>query len=342
MRALQISEWGGEPQEVELPRPELGPGDVRLRVLACGVGLTVLNAIEGDLAGGGRATLPRVPGHEICGEVIEVAPDVSTARVGDRGVVYFYLTCGGCRFCLAGRESLCERFRGFVGVDIDGGYAEEAVIPARNFVAVPGDLDPVGATTIPDAIATPVHICGSRAHVHPGEIVVVVGAGGGVGAHLVQVARLYGAEVIGIDVTDEKLALAREAGAGAALPAGSPPTAVVATAGQRADVVVDAVGTEESLAWSLEALGPGGRLVLLTTFPGKRVSETTARAVFDEIAVIGSRYASYADVRLAIRLVAKGRVRPLVGARASSLSEVWRLHEQLRQHSLLGRGALVF
>jgi propanol-preferring alcohol dehydrogenase len=340
VRALQIDEWGGELREVELADRELGPGEVRLGVLACGVGLTVLNAINGDLAGDGRATLPRVPGHEVCGEVLEVGPGVTAPRVGERGVVYFYLSCGSCRACVAGREPLCERLRGFVGVDIDGGYAERAVVPARNVVPIPDGIDPISATTIPDAIATPVHVCRSRGAVAPGEVVVVVGAGGGVGAHLVQVAGLFGAQVVAIDLTEEKLVLAREAGAWIALPAGSSPAEVAAAAGRPPDVVVDTVGSDATLAWSLSALGRGGRLVVLTTFPGVRVSETTARAVFDEIAIVGSRYASRADVALAIELVAEGRVRALVGAQAS-LSGVHELHERLRSHTLLGRGALV-
>jgi propanol-preferring alcohol dehydrogenase len=341
VRALQIQEWGGDLHEVELPEPELAPGEVRVRVLSCGVGLTVLNAINGDLAGNGRARLPRVPGHEICGEVIEVAPGVTAPSVGDRGVVYFYLTCGACRYCRLGSEPLCERFRGFVGVDIDGGYAEQVAVPARNFVQIPAEIESVAATTIPDAVATPVHVCRSRARVKPGDVVVVVGAGGGVGAHLVEVARLFGGEVVAIDLSEEKLALAREAGATATLLAGCSPTDVGVAAGRPADVVVDTVGSEETLAWSLAAVGRGGRLVVLTTFPGLRVSETTARAVFDEIAIVGSRYASYADVALAIQLVAAGRVQALVGQRAS-LAEVKALHDRLRSHSLLGRGALVF
>jgi propanol-preferring alcohol dehydrogenase len=340
VRALQIHEWGGELREAELARPDLHPGEVRLRVLACGVGMTVLNDIGGDLAGEGWGSLPRVPGHEICGEVIEVTPGVSTVAAGDRGIVYFYLTCGMCRFCRAGKEPLCERFCGFVGADIDGGYAEEAVVPARNIVTIPAGLDPVAATTIPDAVATPVHICRSRAHVRPGETVVVVGAGGGVGVHLVQVARVFGAEVLGIDVSKEKLELAREAGAVATLPAGSPPEDAVRLLGRGADVVVDTVGTDETLAWSLAALDKGGRLVLLTTAPGQQVAELTTRAVLDEIAILGSRYASYTDVDLAIRLVAGDRIRPIVGGRAS-LADVGALHKRLRERTLLGRGALV-
>jgi propanol-preferring alcohol dehydrogenase len=225
-------------------------------------------------------------------------------------------------------------------VDIDGGYAEETVVPARNFVAIPDETDSVGATTIPDAIATSLHICGSRAQVQPGEVLVVVGAGGGVGAHLVQVGRLFGATVVGVDLSEEKLAVAAEAGAAATFPAWSPSESITGATGGMVDVIVDTVGTHETLAWSLSVLTKGGRLVVLTTTAGRTVSETTARVVLDEIAIIGSRYASYADVDLAINLVMHGRIRPVIGGQAS-LTDVQLLHDRLRGNSLLGRGVLV-
>jgi D-arabinose 1-dehydrogenase-like Zn-dependent alcohol dehydrogenase len=340
VRALQIDAWGGPLEERDLPRPELGPGEVRLRVLACGVGLTVQNAINGVLSGDGRASLPRVPGHELCAEVIEVAPDVHSLEVGDRGVTYSYLTCGVCRFCRHGNEALCLDWRGFVGVDVDGGYAEETVLPARSLIRIPDMVDPVEATTIPDAISTSVHICNSRAHVRPGAAVVVVGAGGGVGIHLVQVARLFGGDVLAVDISKEKLDYAREAGATATLQSGSPPGDVTKALGRQADVVVDFVGNDDTLAWSAAALGRGGKLIVLTVFPGQKVSELTARLVLEEISIVGSRYASYAEVELAAWLLAAGKVRAMIGARGG-LSDVPRLHEQLRSQTLLGRGALV-
>lgn len=340
MRALQIQEWGGALEEVDLPRPALGPEDVRMRVEACGVGLTVVKDVDGELVGEGWGSLPRVPGHEICGEAIELGAAVTNVAVGDRGIAYFYLTCGSCRFCQQSRESLCENFGGFIGVDQDGGYAEETVIPARNFVHLPAEIDSIAATAIPDAIATPVHVCGARARLRPEELVAVIGAGGGVGVHLVQVAKAFGADVIGTDISAEKLDLAREAGAQAVFVAGSPPKAVVAEIGRSADVVVDTVGTEETTRWGLDVLGRGGRFVVLVTVPGKPVCAPMEQVVLDEIAIVGSRYASYADVDHAIRLVADERVRPIVSERLP-LSGAPQLHDRLRSNAILGRAAVV-
>lgn len=101
------------------------------------------------------------------------------ARVGERVTANFYLFCGRRRACLLGRESLCENLAGCVGVHLDGGYAERVVLPERNAIALPDDIDPVLATTIPDAIATPVHVA-HRAGIELGDRVAVIAAGGDV------------------------------------------------------------------------------------------------------------------------------------------------------------------
>ena len=198
MRALRIKEWGGplEPAEIDVPTP--GDGDLLVKVEACGIGLTVVNCMRGQL-GDDHSYLPLTPGHEFVGIVTDVGAGVSPALIGQRVAAYFYLVCGACPRCLASQDSLCERFRGNVGVAIDGGYAEYAVLPALNAIPVPEGIGPAEATTIPDAIATPVHVA-RRAGLQPGSRVAVLAAGGGVGIHMVQVARAYGADVVGLDV----------------------------------------------------------------------------------------------------------------------------------------------
>jgi D-arabinose 1-dehydrogenase-like Zn-dependent alcohol dehydrogenase len=193
---------------------------------------------------------------------------------------------------------------------------------------------------VPDAVATPVHICGTRAQVRPGDRVAVVGAGGGIGAHLVQVAQCYGGRVAGLDVGERKLELVAELGAvavdsrdfgavdpGALWPQG-PPT-----------VVVDLLGSSASLAWSAAALTTGGRLVVVTTFPDRKLAVDPRDLVFREIAVLGSRYAGRAEVALAAELVGTGQIRPVIGA-TTGPEGVTEQHRQLREGTLLGRGAL--
>mgnify|MGYP003342899721 CR=1 FL=1 len=107
-----------------------------LKVRAAGVGLTLLNMRNGSF--GGEA--PRIMGHELGGDIVEVGSDVTELKVGDRCAVYFYLTCHRCRWCRGGRETLCEAFKGFVGVHRDGGYAEYVSLPVENFLHIPTGL----------------------------------------------------------------------------------------------------------------------------------------------------------------------------------------------------------
>jgi D-arabinose 1-dehydrogenase-like Zn-dependent alcohol dehydrogenase len=334
-----VRRWGEDPTWTELPVPGAGADEVEIAVEACGIGLTVLNCINGDLSDD-PALLPRVPGHELVGRVVAAGPGAGQALVGRRVVAYFYRFCGACEECTAGRQSRCRDLDGWIGVHSDGGYAPRTVLPARNAVPVAEELDPVAATIVPDAVATPVHVCGTRARLTPADRVAVIGAGGGVGAHLLQVAALFGAAVAGLDVGADKLAQVEELGAravdsgdfGAVDPGGlwreGPPT-----------VVVDLLGTPASLAWAGAALDVGGRLVVLTTFPGRHGELDPRALVFKEAAVLGSRYASVAEVAAAGRLVAAGRVRPVIGEVVGP-DGVPAVHAALREGRLIGRGAL--
>ncbi len=214
MRATgyRIHHWGGPLQWESFEVPDPKPGEALVRVEACGIGLTVLNCIRGDLADD-RAHLPRVPGHEIVGRVEAVGDGVTSLAADQRVMAYFYLVCGRCRACLSGRDSLCEHLEGWVGVHRDGGYASLTVLPARNLIALPESIPAAQATAIPDAIATPLHVCKTRARVQRGDRVAVTGAGGGVGIHMIEMAKLFGAEVAGLEASESKFDAIRAAGA---------------------------------------------------------------------------------------------------------------------------------
>jgi len=336
---LRIQAWGGEPVLGEHSTPEPGPGEVLVEVEACGIGLTVLNCIDGHL-GALPDNLPRTPGHELVGTVAAVGVGVPAERVGERVGAYFYLFCSRCPACLAGLEDRCAHLAGFVGVDRDGGYGELTTLPARNTISV-GGLDPVSATVVPDAVATPVHVA-RRSGIEPGTRVAVVAAGGGLGIHMVQVARVYGGEVVGLDIDPVKLAyLGDELGVEVADSKNFESVALPAHWGGEADVVVDFLGSRASLDWALRTLGIGGRLVTLTTFPGVETPLSPREMVFRELSILGSRYAPRHEVELAAALVAAGRVRPVI-SRQVGPDQVLSVHEDLRAGRLLGRGALVW
>ena len=327
-------------------RPAVGPGDVLLRVRAAGVGLTVVIMI----ANPGRVTsFPRIPGHEVAGEVVEVGAEVTTVAVGARVVCHFYLTCGACRFCRSGRETLCTAFRGFVGQATDGGYAEYMAVPARNVTPVPPGVSDVDAAIASDAIATPYHACREEARVGPGDTVLIVGAGGGVGIHGVQMARLCGGWVVGADVTDDKLDAAKAAGADAVVDgrAGDLAAQVRAlTGGRGVDAAIDFVASQETLEASLASLGRAGRLVIIGSRPPAVFgAEATfrvdpGRMLYDMLEIHGSRYVTLTEIQQTLELLRLGRIRPVI-SRTFPLEAAEEAHELLRRNALIGRAALL-
>lgn len=341
MRAQVLHKWGGEVtlEEVATPRP--GPGEALVKVEACGVGLTVLNYMKGNMSGR-TEEVPRIPGHEAVGRVVETGAGVSGLQVGERVMVYFYLACGTCDYCRLAHESLCRQLRGNVGVAANGGYAEYLVLPAFNLLPVPDGVGAVDATAVPDAIATPLHV-NRRAGVGPSDTVVVIGAAGGVGIHMVQMARLFGAEVIGIDRGESKLRAVREIGARDAFDFGATDLGdrLRAAAPGGITVIIDLVGSRDTVTVALDTLGRRGRLVLLTTFPGVTAEISPRRFVHDELSVMGSRYASRWEVAEAARLVQRRRIKPVI-SESVPLERVGELHAKLRAGTLLGRGAIVF
>jgi propanol-preferring alcohol dehydrogenase len=339
MRAQVLHRWGEDVAYEEVPVPAPGPDEALIRVEACGVGLTVLNYMQGQL--GRPEALPRIPGHEAVGTVVGTGPGVARIRAGDRVMAYFYLTCGRCDFCRIMHEPLCRDFRGNVGVACNGGYAEYLALPAANFLPVPPGIEPVAATAIPDAIATSYHAC-QRAGIGPGDIAVVFGGGGGVGIHMLQMVRAFGGDAIAVELGELKLQAARAVGAIAAIAFDAPNLIeqVRAIAPRGVTVAIDFVGRPETLGCALEMLGRRGRLLTLTTFSGVTFPVSPRTMVQNELSILGSRYASRWDVAQAARLVVEGRIRPVV-SETVPLAEVRALHDKLRRGALIGRGAVI-
>jgi propanol-preferring alcohol dehydrogenase len=331
MRAQVLRQAGAEVKLEDVPAPRPGPGEALVRVEACGVGLTVMNYMRNLMGAADR--LPRIPGHEAVGRVTELGPGTTGLTVGQRIMAYFYLSCGACDLCRAAHEPLCRQLRGNVGVDCDGGYAEYVALPAFNLLPVPEGVGAVEATAVIDAIATPLHVS-RRAGIGPGDVVMVIGAGGGVGIHMVQMARLFGAEVVGVDLGAAKLGAVRGAGAATTVDFSE-----AATAPNGVDVVVDLVGSRETLGFALDRLDRRGRLVMLTTSAGVHAEIPPRAMVRGELSILGSRYASRGEVAEAGRLVAAGRIQPIV-SRVVPLASVSELHAALLDRTLIGRGAI--
>jgi alcohol dehydrogenase, propanol-preferring len=324
-----------------VPDPVPGPGEAVARVLACGAGLTIQHTRAGRV----KIDYPRIIGHEITGVIEAVGQGVTTIKVGDPVTAYFYLTCGHCRWCRINRETLCENFAGYIGRAIDGGYAELMKAPAQNFLKIPEGLDwknhPAEVGVICDAIATPVKVI-RRANVTGWDTVAVIGAGGGLGIHMLMLAKWANARVIAVDIKSDKFPACREAGADECVNAAETDLTEALrdlTHGKGVDVVIDFVSVDKTLKGGIDALGRGGRLVTLGGSTGGNVSGATRHLLNTEATIMGSRYATKQEVIDSLDLVARGDVWPLV-TDIRPMAEAETLHQRVEKGEITGRAAI--
>ena len=325
-----------------VPDPVPGPGEAVARVLACGAGLTVHHARAGRLP----LQYPRIIGHEITGEIVALGAGVTGLKTGDPVTAYFYLTCGHCYWCRINRETLCDNFGGYVGREIDGGYAEYIKLPAQNFMKLPPGLDwrgsPAEIGVICDAIATPVKVI-RRARVTPFDTVAVFGAGGGLGMHMLMLARWARArKVIAVDVMASKFEACLKSGADATVDASSGRVAeqlLELTGGKGVDVAIDFVCAKQTLEAAQQSLGRGGRLVVLGGH-GQPFQADPRAMLQKELELIGSRYATRQEVLDSLDLVARGEVWPLVTEKVP-FDQAESLHQRLDKGLITGRAALI-
>lgn len=323
------------------PDPAAGEGEIVARVLACGSGLTIHHTVRGRT----NATFPRIIGHEILGEIVEIGSGVAGFAVGDRVTNHAYMTCGYCRWCKADREPLCDNLAGFVGRHADGGYAEYVKLPARTFVRVPEALDhkahPAEIAVICDAIVTPYKVL-KRGRITALDTVAVIGAGGGVGIHMVMLAKWAHARVVAVDIAEVKLDKCRELGADATIDAtqGDVAEALREISGGGVDVVVDFVSSRATLEAGVQALGKGGRLVTLGGNAQAPFGVSAASLLQNEIDVLGSKSFTAGEIGEALDLCARREVWPLV-TETYALEQANDVHARLEAEAITGRAAIV-
>lgn len=248
MRAVRLVEVGEPLVDAQLDLPLLGPHDIRVGVEAAGICHS-----DAHYRSGARATpgTPITPGHEIAGRVVETGEHVSRVAVGDRVALHYLVSCGLCPPCLEGREQFCQPGE-MIGFHRDGGYAEVVTVPARNAHLIPESIPfDVGAIMM-CSTSTSLHAL-RKGRLAPGERVAVFGVGG-LGVSAIKLAKALGAgEVYGIDVSEEKLAVADGLGA--------VPVPFRKAHRLESDVALEMVGSPEVMKAAVGCLSVGGRAV---------------------------------------------------------------------------------
>jgi propanol-preferring alcohol dehydrogenase len=296
-----------ELREVAIPQP--GPGQVRVKIAACGVCRTELHLRDGLLDLGRRDF---TVGHEIAGVIDALGEGVSAHRLGQRVVVYYYQGCGDCEYCRAGEEQLCPQPLAQPGFSSDGGYAEYLVVRAQNCVPVPDSLELTQVAPMGCAGSTAVH-AGKMAGIEPGEWVVIHGFGG-VGLALMQYAAAAGARTVAIGLGAAKMELATRLGATAVIDASAEPDVearVKAITGEGADVVFELVGTKASMRRSAAMLRRRGRLVMVG-YTAENFEIHPVELIVRELQVMGSVGSTLQDLHEVVALAASGAITPVI------------------------------
>lgn len=321
----------------EVPQPRLEPGDVLINVEACGVCHSDLHLADGDWSQlAAIVKRPLILGHEIAGRVIEKGGEVSDLRIGDRvGVPWVYWTCGECEFCREGNENLCSKQK-ITGVTMDGGYAELMKAPASHALKIPDGLLSVEAASLFCAGVT-VFRALKKAKVSPGQRLAVFGVGG-LGHLAVQIGAVLGADVTAIDISDEKLALAKSFGASTVLNTAS--TNVVKELRGKGGVHAALVASAARAAYetAFYCVRPTGTL-LVVGLPAENICFPPILMASGEVRIQASAVGTRQDVREVLALAAAGKIRCRVGTRP--LSEANQALDLLRSGQVSGRIVLV-
>ncbi len=332
MRAVVIARYGGELEAMRCTIPRPGRGEVLVQVRASGLCGTDLHLLSGRQPLG---DLPRIVGHELAGEVIALGDGVTHWHPGDRVTAAIDVTCGRCRHCLTGATQRCLAMQR-IGFEKDGGHAEYVTVPATNLVAVPGEISYEAAAILPDAVASMYHSLIHRGQVRLGLHVLILGVGG-LGIHGVQIARSAGAEVLATSRRSERIALAEQYGAVGINTTDQSLEAEVAksTQGEGVDVVVDNIGTRESVRQGLSVLRPGGKL-LIVGYLDETLEIPSMRFFKTEQEIIGCRGSTKQDLIDVVRLVQSGQVTPIIGA-YYPLEQIQEAAARLQSGDLVGR-----
>ncbi|AJY73495.1 alcohol dehydrogenase AdhP [Paenibacillus beijingensis] len=305
MKAAVITEFGKPLEITDVPKPEsLAYSECLIRIHVCGVCHTDLHVARGDWHV--EDGLPLIPGHEGVGIVEQVGPGVTNIKIGDRvGVPWLHSSCGYCEYCLTGRETLCELQKN-TGFTVNGAFSEYMKADARYVVKVPDNLrDEQAAPIFCAGVATyrAMKVSGAK----PGEWVAVFGLGG-LGHLAVQYGKAMGLKIVGIDIHEEKIELARELGADLAVNGRSEdPAAYMKKELGGVHAAVCVAVSQQAYKQAYRSLRKGGTLVMVG-LPSDDLSVPIFDMVHNQTRIVGSADGIRQDLIEALQFASEGKV----------------------------------
>ena len=333
MKAAVLREFKKYLSFEDVPRPKADASDLLIQVDACGVCHSDLHVADGDWPQFAPITkMPLILGHEIAGRVVEKGGAVQGFQIGDRvGLPWIYWTCGECEFCREGNENLCARQK-ITGVTVDGGFAQFVKAPASHAVRIPNGLAAVEAAPLFCAGVT-VYRALRQARISPGRRLAIFGIGG-LGHVAVQIAKELGAEVIAVDMTDEKLRLAESLGATQSYNAASKNVAKELRAKGGVHMAMVTSAAKEAYDTAFACVRPSGML-LAAGLPPENICFPPIMMAAKEVHIQASAVGTRQDLREVLAMADMGKIRCQVATRP--LSEVNEVIEELRHGRVSGR-----
>jgi len=342
MEVLVLNTDGAAPrlEQRQNATPVPGQEDVLVRVTACGICHHDVAVVDGTLRRGVKPDV--VLGHEVSGVVVEVGESVELVQPGDKVVAALTAFCGECARCAAGNQYRCIRGKGF-GHALDGGFAQFMNLPQSSLVPIPDSIDLVQASLLACPIGVAVNAAEEAARLQSGETALVVGAGGGLGVHLAQVAAAMGARVLAVTSSPEKLAaLDALPGVETILADGEldfSEIVLALTDDNGVDVVFNPVGSS-LLPSCVASMAQFGRMVILGEITGRAARLSLPELLFRDATIVGSTGAQPRHIQKAIDLVSSGKVKPII-SRQLSFKDAGEAIQQMRSASTFARIAFV-
>jgi len=319
-----------KPMEIqEAPIAEPGRGEVLVKIEVCGICHSDLHFWLGehDLPRGGPATL----GHEDIGTIVKVGADVTGVAIGTRvGIGYVYGTCGSCRECLTGCETHCVEVA-CTGVHVNGCFAEYAVLRADWMTVIPANLNPVEAAPLLCA-GVAAYSATRKAMLQPGELAVIFGAGG-LGSYSIQFAKLAGATVVAVDLSDQKLQHAKTLGADHTIRADDNAVERIRDLGG-ADASFNFAPSTASWRQMIESARARARLVLVS-LPHDDLHFNAAEVIESGLRIYGSADGTRQELRQLMKLASNGKVKGVV--ESMPFAKINDAFERLAQGDVQGR-----
>lgn len=336
MKAAVVREYKQPLKIEEIDTPSPGPGEVLIKVETCGVCHSDLHIAEGDWTPLLKIIKQAViPGHEVVGRVAEKGESVNNLEIGDRvGVAWVHWTCGQCAMCLEGRENLCQR-QMITGATVDGGYAEFMTAKATHALKVPEALSSEEAAPFFCAGLT-VYRAIKNAGIETGQRVAIFGIGG-LGHLAVQIAREFRAEVIAVDIAEDKLELARSLGANMTINAATSDAVKELKKLGGAHVSVVTSGAKAAYDSAFYATRSNGTLVVVG-MPADNLSFPAI--MMREVKIMSSATGTREDLREILEMAAAGKVKCLIETR--TVEEINDIFDEMRNAKITGRVVLKF